>query len=280
MEFAYPEPWSISGEIAARAGDLGVLGHLEQLRDEGYANIPSVYDAEFCRELREAVVDATARESGGYFDLKPSDGRSAYHLLGANDLFAQALLSPVLQVVAEYLCGGDFLLSQLSASVRYEGAAPMALHIDSQWIPPTPYNPMFTACLALDELSEEAGATRVIPGSHKLMRNPGLNEAAACEKGVAMSGSVGSMSIWTGYAWHANFARSIPGERALLHMTFCRLGYRPVEDYSDLGDDFLSRWPPVMATMLGRNSWLGLAGRNGGRCEMEHYTRMWAAARR
>ncbi len=279
-DYAYPQPWAVSPTLEPALNQLGLLPNADQLRDEGYTIVHDAYDPALCAAIRADVLAAARAEKGHYFDIKPGEGISAYHLLGKSDHFAQALLNPKLLALAEYLCGGDFLLSQLAASVRFEGATAMGLHIDSQWIPPTPYNPMFTACLALDDLSEEAGTTLVIPESHTLMCNPGPEEDQARAQAVPMACKVGGFAIWTGYAWHANYPRTLPGERVMLHMTFCRLAYRPVEDYSHLGDDFLAKWPPVMATMLGRDAWMGLAGRNGGACDMRHYSRMWDAARR
>lgn len=279
VQYAFREPWAVPPSLAPKIEQFGLTTHVAQLCDEGYTIVHDAYDSAFCERLREAVIRATSAEQGQYFDIKPGEGASAYHLLGSDPLFAQALLKPQLLALAEYLCGGDFLLSQLACSIRHSGASAMSLHIDSQWIPPTEWNPMFTACLALDDLDEAAGTTKVIPGTHKLLRNPEPEEAVAAQ-GVPMTCKAGSFAIWTGYAWHANYPRTLPGDRAMLHMTFCRLGYRPVEDYSNLGRDWLAQWPPVMATMLGHDSWMGLAGRDGGACDMNHYMRMWDAARR
>lgn len=280
MQYSYPKPWSISAEIAPAIERFELESNVDQLRDEGYTIVNNAYSAEFCAKLRNAILDVTRKEQGQYFDIKPGEGISAYHLLGANDLFAEALLNPQLLALAEYLCGGDFLLSQLAGSVRYSGASAMGLHIDAQWIPPTDYNPLFTACLALDDLSEAAGTTKVVPGTHKQMRQPDDAEAAEGKGAIPIICPTGSFAIWTGYSWHSNYPRTLPGERVMLHMTFCRLAYRPVEDYSAIDEELLAQWPPEIATMLGRDSWLGLAGRNEGNCDMAHYSRMWSAARR
>ncbi|QNO27946.1 phytanoyl-CoA dioxygenase family protein [Sphingopyxis sp. OPL5] len=279
MQYSYPEPWSITPSVAPAIAGLGLEQNVVQLRDEGYTIVENAYSPDFCARLREAILRVTREEGGHYFDIKPGEGISAYHLLGADDLFAEALLNPKLSALSEYLCGGDYLLSQIAASVRFSGASAMGLHVDAQWVPPTDYNPLFTACLALDDLTEAAGTTKVIPGSHKFMRNPDDAEAAAAVGAVPIACKAGSFAIWTGYSWHSNYPRTLPGERVMLHMTFCRLAYKPAEDYSALGDEFLAKWPPAIATMLGRNSWLGVAGRNGGACDMTQYSRMWSAAR-
>lgn len=278
-EFAYPDPWAISPQLQPQIETLGLGDSVGELKDEGYAIVDGAYDLDFCDSLRAAIIEEAEKQQGGYFNIQKGDGLSAYHLLGRNDLFAQALLNPKLRAIAEYLCGADYQLSQLSGSVRYQGAAAMDLHMDAQWIPPTDYNPLFTACLALEDLEPGSGPTRVIPKTHLLKRNPDAQEAMDCGPGLGMLNKKGGFSVWSGYTWHSNFARELPGERVMLHMTFCRLAHRPVEDYSNVSDEYLAKFSPELATMVGRNSWFGLASRDTGKCDMEHYMRSWTAAR-
>ena len=52
-----------------------------------------------------------------------------------------------------------------------------------------------------------------------------------------------------GAAWHAKGTRTAPGERLVLHMTFHRMTYRPVEKYS-LPRETLER-SPLLAQITG-----------------------------
>ena len=52
-----------------------------------------------------------------------------------------------------------------------------------------------------------------------------------------------------GAAWHAKGVRTAPGERLVLHMTFHRMTYRPVEKYS-LPRETLER-SPLLAQITG-----------------------------
>lgn len=277
-QYSYPEPYDVSPRLAPRLAELGLGDHAEQLKAEGYTIVPDALDDELCSRLREAILRIARAEKGNYFDIKSGEGYSCYHLLGKDPAIAEALLNPQLLALAEYLCGEDFLLSQISGSVRFQGASAMPLHVDAQWYTPTPYNPMFTACVALEDLTEASGTTRVVPGSHLELRNPD-DEEAAHSPYLPMEMMKGALGFWSGFCWHGNCTRQEPGERVMLHLTFCRLSYKPCEDYSDLGDDFLRSYPDVMATMLGRSSYLGHANRNGGECQMDCYPRMWEAAR-
>ena len=123
MQYSYPEPWAVSPTLAPDIARHGLESNVGQLRDEGYTIVENAYSPEFCARLRETILRVTQTEGGQYFDIRPGEGVSAYHLLGTDDIFAEALLNPQLQTLAEYLCGGDFLLWELAASVRYSGAS-------------------------------------------------------------------------------------------------------------------------------------------------------------
>lgn len=277
-QYSYSPPFAVSPALAPRLAALDLEPHAARLAAEGYAIVPDAVGPELCGRVREAILRIAQEERGNYFDIKPGEGYSCYHLLGKDPAIAEALLSPALLALAEYLCGPDFLLSQISGSVRFQGARAMPLHIDAQWYTPTPYNPMFTACLALEDLSEASGPTRVVPGSHLELRNPDDQEAETAQC-LPLEMKQGSLGFWSGFCWHGNCERTEPGVRVMLHLTFCRLAYKPCEDYTNLDERFLAGYPEVMATMLGRNSYLGHPGRDGGNCDMSSYQRMWGAAR-
>jgi hypothetical protein len=57
--------------------------------------------------------------------------------------------------------------------------------------------------------------------------------------------------------WHGNYPRTIEGDRVVLHMTYTRLSFRPVEDYGHLDDDWLAGKPAELTTLLGRDDFLG-----------------------
>lgn len=278
----FSSPYTVSPELKPTIDALNLNEAVNQLREQGYTTIEDAVSPELCSEVRAAIMRIAESERGGYFDIKEGQGYSAYHLFGKDPCFVQVLLNPKLLALTEFLCGGDFLLSQLSGSVRFQGAEPMALHMDAAWYPPTPYNPLFTVGLALDELTRTAGTTKIVPGTHKLMREPTLEEAINAEtKGaIPVECSPGALTFWNGYTWHSNYARTMPGERVMLHLTFCRAPYRPIEDYHNISDEYLAQYPEIVATMLGRNSYFGHASHNNGACDITRYERMSNAVRR
>jgi hypothetical protein len=103
----------------------------------------------------------------------------------------------------------------------------------------------------------------------------------AAEKGaVPLTARKNSIGLWDGRLWHSNYGRVLPGERVVLHATYCRLAYRPLEDYSHLGKDFTDRYGPVMESLLGRNLWYGNRAVGNGAVDMTKYETTRLAARR
>ena len=115
----------------------------------------------------------------------------------------------------------------------------------------------------MDEFTEAGGATKVIPGSQVHRRHPSWDEIAEQKGAIPIACPANSLACWDGSVWHGNYPRSIDGERVVLHITFGRLALRPVEDYSHLDKTWLAGKPAALATMLGRDDFLGKSGLGG-----------------
>ena len=98
--------------------------------------------------------------------------------LREDPVFAEAALNPKILAVAEFSVGMGFLFSQMTTSVKCEGAKGIALHADNNWLPaPFPdHNYITTFCWACDDFTKENGATLVIPGTKDLRRHPNEKE--------------------------------------------------------------------------------------------------------
>jgi ectoine hydroxylase-related dioxygenase (phytanoyl-CoA dioxygenase family) len=231
--------------------------------------------------LRDAIKRCTAQDQGQYFNITEK-GESADMLLGRDPVFAEAVLNDKLLAMMEYMCGRNPLISQLSGSVRTQGAKAMALHADQDWLPaPLPdHNAWMTGCFYCDDMSLESGPTKVVPGTHKLRRQPTPQEVADETGAVPLLAPKGSIGLWDGRLWHSNYARTQPGSRVVLHATYCRLAYRPLEDYATHGKELARAHGPVMASLLGHKLWFGNRAVNHGAVDMSNYEATWLAARR
>jgi ectoine hydroxylase-related dioxygenase (phytanoyl-CoA dioxygenase family) len=161
--------------------------------------------------------------------------------------------------MVEFLLGRGFILSQLVGSRRTKGPGSLGLHADNSWFPAPfpPWEIMCTACWVTDAFTEEAGSTLVIPGTHKHRSHPPRDIRKSLEGARPIVAPKGSLALWNGNVWHGNYPRKIDGDRVVLHLTYTRVGFAPVEDYRHLDDAWLAGQPPEMRTLLGRQNFLG-----------------------
>ena len=252
-------PFELRADLAARIAALGMSANVEQLREEGYTAVRDIATPAFTARLRETCLRLAQETPGG------ARGYSAGMLLGRDPVIEEVVLNPKLLALVEVMCGRGAVLSQLVASIRPQGAAELPLHADQNWFPaPFPeHNQLFTMCWVMDEFTEAGGATKVIPGSQVHRRHPSWDEIAEQKGAIPIACPANSLACWDGSVWHGNYPRSIDGERVVLHITFGRLALRPVEDYSHLDKTWLAGKPAALATMLGRDDFLGKSGLGG-----------------
>lgn len=238
-------PDAISEELAPVISELGLQENCRQLAEEGWTVLENAATPEFNDRLRETI-------------LRVTDGKGGFMLLSQGPVFAEAVLNKSLMAMAEFSVGRGFLLSQAAATVRRQGEPSIELHADHNWVPaPFPsHNLLLTACWACDGYSLEAGATLIIPGSNRLRRHPNETEVSDLSGAKPIECPPGSIALWDGNLWHANYERNLEAERVVCHITYSRLLCRPVEDYSQHADDLIRDHGPKMSQLLGREDML------------------------
>ena len=244
-------PDAVSDELAPVIDELGLRDNCRELAMEGWTVVQDVADQDFNAAFRAKIIEIASNQGG------------ANMLLAKDPIFAKAVLRPKLLAMAEFSVGRGFLISQVAASVRPKGAPSIGLHADNNWLPaPFPaHNMLLTGCWACDEFSKAGGSTLVIPGSQNLRRHPTADETQAKAGAIAIECPPGSVAMWDGNIWHANWPRDADGERVVCHITYTRLMMRPVEDYAAHADELVDQHGERMAQLLGREDFL--AGPNG-----------------
>ena len=237
----------IAPELAPRIEEFGLAENCRQLADEGYTVVQDVAPLEFFAHLRKVILE----KANPYGSL----------LVDKDPVFAEATLNPKIRALADFSVGPGSLLSNLASTVRSQNDSSMdlSLHADQAWVPaPFPeHNLMLTCGWVTDEFSREGGATMVVPRSHEHRRSPTSEEVAAMEGAIAIECSPGSVAVWDGSVWHGNWPRALPGERVLLHVTYCRLFARPMESYSpEIEEQLVAEYGDGMAEMMGRHDFL------------------------
>jgi hypothetical protein len=248
------DPYAVPDYLADQIDALDLRGNVRDLVDDGYTILQDPAAHALADRVREAILRLAEETDGG-----PLHGRGAGLLLGRDPVFAEAVRVPKLLVMAEYLLGRGMLMSQLVGSIRRQDGAPLGLHADNSWFPEPfpPWEIMCTACWVTDDFNPRSGPTLVMPGTHKHRGHPPRERRKSLEGAKPIVAPKGSIALWNGSVWHGNYSRQLPGERVVLHATYTRVGFQPVEDYSHLDDAWLAGQPPEMADLLGRKLFFG-----------------------
>ena len=243
-------PDEISSELMPVVKDMGLVDNCRQLASEGYTIIENAASPEFVARLRNTILDTVPTDEAG--------NGSELVVLGKDPVYAEALLNPKVLAVADFSVGRGNLIGSLIPTIRSNGDSALDLHADQAMFPePLPaHNMMFTACWVTDEFTLEGGATRIVPGTNRHLRHPTEEEIADNSGAIATECPAGSVVVWDGRVWHGNYARTLDGQRVVLHATYYRLIMRPTNDYSDIADELIETHGKRMSILLGREDYM------------------------
>ncbi len=243
-------PGEISSKLMPVVEALGLVENCRQLASEGYTIIEDAADSGFVARLRNTILSSVPTDAAG----RGSD----MAVLGKDPVYAEAILNAKVMALAEFSVGRGNLIGSLIPTIRVKGDPALDLHADQAMFPePLPaHNMMFTACWVTDPFTLEGGATRVVPGTNRHLRHPTEAEIADDTGAIATECAPGSVVVWDGRVWHGNYARTLDGERVVLHATYYRLFMRPANDYSDVADELVATYGKPMSTLLGREDYM------------------------
>jgi len=213
--------------------DNGLELQVAELELNGYCVVPDAAPMELFDRIREAIVRVTQETlDRGItpFDFGPNTSMM-YRLLGQDDAFVEAVLTPKLTALMTYLLGEGYALNVATGSTLSQGSVPGPLHSDNQFFPepfPTQVH-VATAIWCCDEFDGDHGSTHVVPGSHRRCRHPRTGEGL--EETVPVVAPRGSIVIWAGHTWHRSGGRTVPGSRVALHTAFSRPHLQTFEAY-------------------------------------------------
>lgn len=264
-------PYEISDDLRPKIDELDLWENVAELRDQGYTIVRDVAPPELFDQLRE-VIHGFADETEG-----PARGRSASMLLGRHPVVDTVATLPKVLAVAEASVGQGFRASQFIGSIKRKGdaaAGASQLHADQNWMPaPFPeHNNVITFCMPCEGMTDEGGATRVVPGSHELRRHI-TPEEAENSKTVPIEVEQGSVAVWDGAVWHSGGVRTIDGTRTVLHATYQRLYTQPIDDYTYLLKDeaYVKNASQEMLGLLGADLFYGTATPTSGGTNMVNF---------
>ena len=229
----------------------------QRLLQDGFVPIPGFLSPERLERLVLRLVTLFAEEgerAGSEFRQEPGARRLA-NLVDKGAVFAECVADPgVLPYVAEVL-GPRFKLSSLNARAALPGAdQPQPLHVDAGALPDAQGDWVCNTLWMLDDFTEENGALRVVPGSHRSGHRP--EEALADPRlphpdEVLVTGRAGDVVVMNAHLWHGGTANRTAGRRLALHAFYCRWD-KPQQQYQKalLREETVAGLSPALRAVL------------------------------
>jgi ectoine hydroxylase-related dioxygenase (phytanoyl-CoA dioxygenase family) len=196
--------------------------HLGEIDEQGFTIVEGAIEPDLVAALSEDL-ERLHRELGTVPSRNAFEGTRTlrvYNLLAHGPLWAEVPVHPsVLPIVERVLDPGCLVSSLSSISIGPDEVA-QPIHADDQLIPlPRPH--VATVCnsmWALTDFTEDNGATRVIPGSHKLDHHP---DFGTHYDSIPAEMPAGSVLIWHGSLWHGGGANRTTERRVGIAMNYC-----------------------------------------------------------
>jgi len=148
---------------------------------------------------------------------------------------------------------GDFKLSSLNSRAALPGAGLQALHAEGGPAGPGPYQ-VCNSIWLLDDFTEENGATRVVPGSHRRTVRVGdelPDPLAPHPEQVTLTAPAGTVIVFNSHLWHGGSRNGTDRPRRALHSYFTRRGNgQQLNQRAFIRPETLARLSPAAAYIL------------------------------
>jgi ectoine hydroxylase-related dioxygenase (phytanoyl-CoA dioxygenase family) len=185
----------------------------DALERDGYAVVADVLDHGWVERLRRAFAHAPA-ETGGTQHVEITDETPEAESWRALEHH------PVLKAAAQHLLSQPYCLGGLHGRNPLPGFGQQGLHSDCLRGPGNECI-LITALWMLDDFTPENGATRVVPGSHRIARPLPKDLAqplARHRDEKIIVGHAGSLLMFDGYLWHSGRRNDSTGPRRAVQM--------------------------------------------------------------
>ena len=240
-----------------------LAAHLARLDRDGYTIVEDAFEPALADELL-ADLARLERETGEGPGKNLFEGTKTvriYNLLARGKIYEQIpVYDGVFPIVKEVLDRGC-LVSSLSSIAIGPDETPQPIHADDMLIPiQKPHAPIVCNTMwALTDFTEENGATRLLPGTHKSADNPELGKEY--DGAVAAEMKKGSVLVFDGSIWHGGGANRTRARRVGIAMNYCA-GFLRQQENQQLGipREIAKGFSPRLRQLVGYGIYRGLLG--------------------
>ncbi len=185
---------------------------LLRLRNDGYVILERVLGDGELGALKAALAPYEAGRPMGRNDFEGERSQRVYSLAGKGAPFLALVEHPRVLRLLDVLLERNFLLSTIQSIRLHPGETPQAWHTDDAFYPsPRPRGPQGISCIwAIEDFTDDSGATELIPGSHLWGMEHPDDRAHDVVKAVMPAGSVVVFQAGTWHRGGGNASRHQP----------------------------------------------------------------------
>ena len=261
-------------DVYNEARKLGIETNIAELEAFGFTVIEpenTGMPKDFYKRLMDKTLEIAGKEDINVVDLnkqavRPAQGRQLFNLITKDPLYADAFMAPAAQVMAKYMMGASYRLYSMVAFLKEGSATPTPLHNDSTGVPPPIpfYGNVCNISWVLTDYTKESGTLCMMPGSHRLCRQPTMAEwpkfmggQAEDDLFVPIVAKPGSIAVFHGNTWHGTYPKVDAPVRCHIALAACRNYVNPAQSFASVPEATVHRGGPELARALGRNAWQG-----------------------
>jgi ectoine hydroxylase-related dioxygenase (phytanoyl-CoA dioxygenase family) len=229
----------------------------EALDRDGYLVLANYMSAPLLEELRErieALFTSEGQLAGSEFKQEEQTRRLA-NLVDKGEVFERAIAMPEILERVAHVLGPEFKLSSLNArSANPNSTWVQPLHADMGALPDEKGYWVANTVWMLDDFTEQNGAIRMVPGSHrwgKLPQDALTNLQAPHPDEVLITGQAGTVVVMNAHMWHGGTANRTTKSRCAMHAFYARWD-KPQQQYQKrlLRPEVQARLSPPLRRLL------------------------------
>ena len=209
--------------------DVTVEEVVTLLERDGYAIVERYLSDDDVRAKKEDLARVLRSTPGGRNDFEGFSTQRIYAIFAKTRVFDAQATDPLVLGVMERVLGSGYQLSAPTGICIGPGETAQNLHRDDIVYPVArPHQELVVNTIwALDDFTEENGATHVVPASHK-WTNETPNERTETIRAVAPAGSV---MFFLGGVLHGGGANTTDRPRLGVILEYCAGWVRPQENH-------------------------------------------------
>jgi ectoine hydroxylase-related dioxygenase (phytanoyl-CoA dioxygenase family) len=273
----YPVALAYSGVIDAKGTPMGgrrlvrdaTVEEIGSALDEvGYYIVRGYLDPDDVAAKKADLERVLATLATGRNDFEGFSTRRVYALFAKTRTFDRQAIDPLILEVVGSRLGPGFQLSAPVGICIGPGEKRQPIHRDDGVYPVArPHGDLVVNTMwALDDFTEDNGATVLFPGSHS-WTDQGPDDKHAKVIAVMPAGSV---MIYVGGLYHSGGANHTERSRLGVILEYCAGWLRPQENHVlGVPKEIVSALPPRLQELLGYNV-LGLLGNVDGRSPLKY----------